>query len=111
MSEINSRIKKIRNDLKLTQLDVANALGMNLSTYSQREREGNNEAEFLIELSKIFNVDVKQLLYNENEIFENQIKNEGLSSQEKLIIKIFRRADDKNKEKLLKTICEICDDI
>lgn len=66
-NELNSRIKKYRKLAELTQEDVAKALNMKLSTYSQMERGGNIKANYIEPIAKILNVDPIVLLFGEQD--------------------------------------------
>lgn len=64
MSEsINDRIRKYRNLRKLTQVEVAESLGMKSSTYSQMERGGSITTDRLIKIAHLLTVDVRELLF------------------------------------------------
>lgn len=113
LNEINKRIREIRKSLNLTQKDVAERLEMGLSTYSQREREGNIEADFLVSLAKIFNVDIRTILYGEDEFphFNNEQDCDfKLTAQEMLLIKILRNTSAENNEKIYQMLCDIYED-
>lgn len=64
--EINKRVLKYRKKSGMLQIDVAQALNMKLSTYSQMERLGDISAERIRKLADIFKIDVRVLLYGEN---------------------------------------------
>lgn len=57
-----SRIKDLRNDLDLTQVQVAEKLGLYTTTYQRYER-GENEIPFYmaIEIAKFYNVSLDYL--------------------------------------------------
>ena len=61
-NEINQRIRKIRKELRIKQKDVAAALGIKDSTYSQMERTGIITCETAIKLVKIFGTNLDFLL-------------------------------------------------
>lgn len=68
MSVINERIKKIRNQLHLSQEYVANFLGVNRATYTQMENGRRKiTAEDVSKLSDLFGVTADALL-NDNKI-------------------------------------------
>ena len=71
--EINKRITYYRKKKNLTQSAVAQMLGMKTSAYSQAEREGNISCKMAIKLSEIFNIDIKQLLYEKPEKEEERL--------------------------------------
>lgn len=60
---INERIMKYRKSKKISQKDIAEKLGCNYTTYSQREREGTFHALEVAKIAEIFNVDARLLLY------------------------------------------------
>ena len=65
---INERIKNFRNRLHLSQEYVANFLGINRATYTQRENGKRKiTAEDISRLSELFGVTADALL-NENKI-------------------------------------------
>lgn len=65
--EINKRLAYYRRLAGYSQVQLAEILGMKISTYSQRERTGNLSAEFITQVSQILGVDpVTILLGNEN---------------------------------------------
>ena len=64
--EINKRVTKYRKKNGMKQYQVAEMLGMKLSSYSQMERLGDISAERIRKLAEIFNMDVRNLLYDEN---------------------------------------------
>lgn len=65
MSIYNKRIALIRKKNSLTQHQVAEFLNLKESTYSQMERSGKISCEVLISLSKLFKIDVKEILFGE----------------------------------------------
>ena len=68
MSGINERIKKIRNQLHLSQEYVANFLGVNRATYTQMENGRRKiTAEDVSKLSDLFGVTADDLL-NDNKM-------------------------------------------
>lgn len=64
-NEINKRVAHYRKLAGFNQSQVAEMLGLKLSTYSQRERKGNITGDFLKKLSIIFGVKAEVLLYGE----------------------------------------------
>lgn len=61
--EINKRIKKLRNNTKLTQKQTAALLGIKHSTYSQMERKGGISIDKAARLAEIFNTSVEYIVY------------------------------------------------
>ena len=53
METVNQRITRLRKAANLTQCEMAELLGLKETTYSQRERTGKIDSEFLIKLSEI----------------------------------------------------------
>jgi transcriptional regulator with XRE-family HTH domain len=67
---INNRITYYRQKCKLSQREVAEKVGMKSNAYSRAEREGNIPCNMAIKLAEIFEIDVKELLY-ENPVEDN----------------------------------------
>lgn len=63
--EVNARIRALRKKYAFTQEELGKMLGYKTSTYSQIERKGNIDTKLLKDLSKVFDVDVKYLLFGE----------------------------------------------
>ena len=61
-NEINQRIKSVRKELGIKQKDMAGALGIKESTYSQMERTGNITCETAIKIARIFDTDLNHLI-------------------------------------------------
>lgn len=105
---INQRIKRYRKLCHLTQHKVAELLGMKNSTYSQAEREGNVTCELLIKISSILGVDVKVLLFGEEdgqeiEINPTVIDNPNymeVTDKERRIITMYRNFNQETKNEL-----------
>ena len=96
--EFSERLKKLRKDASLTQVDVAEKLGISQPAYASWERGVKKPTqENLIKLSKILYVSVDFLLGNtENkqtsDVLENiellfRMNSEGLTEEEKAIFK------------------------
>lgn len=96
--EFSERLKKIRKDTALTQVDVASKLGISQQAYASWERGIKKPTqENLVKLSKILNVSVDYLLGNtENkqtsDVLENiellfRMNSKGLTEEEKEIFK------------------------
>lgn len=97
--EFSERLKKLRKDAGLTQVDVANKLGISQPAYASWERGIKKPTqENLVKLSKILYVSVDYLLGNtENkqtsDVLEDiellfRMNSKGLSNEEK---EIFRK--------------------
>lgn len=63
MESINQRVARCRKLAGFTQADVAEKLGIKISTYSQMERKGNITAQMVLDLAAIFNIDPNEMLY------------------------------------------------
>ena len=109
MGEINKRIKEIRSKKRFTQEDLAEKLGMKISTYSQMERTGKISCETLIEIARILKTDIRYFLYGEdfiksqyqNKGTESAIEDDGrvlLDKDEEYIILTYRNLDNKNRQ-------------
>ena len=71
-----NNLKKIRNLNNMTQVEVANSLNISQSAYSFYEN-GRNEpsVEILIQLSKLYNVSIDELLGNDSFVKTNNFEN------------------------------------
>lgn len=96
--EFSERLKKLRKDTGLTQVDIASKLGISQQAYASWERGIKKPTqENLVKLSKILYVSVDYLLGNtENkqtsDVLENieilfRMKSEGLTEDEKAVFK------------------------
>lgn len=65
--EIGSRLKALRLARKLTQKVVAEAIGVQRTTYSQYEKGSNGPTRRLKELAEFFNVSIDYILCKEKE--------------------------------------------
>lgn len=64
---INQRIAKYRKLRNITQDEMAHRFNLPRSSYARKEKYGKIDCNFLIEISKILDVDIRLLLF-ENEI-------------------------------------------
>ncbi len=96
--EFSERLKKLRKDAGLTQVDVAEKLGISQPAYASWERGIKKPTqENLVKLSKILYVSVDYLLGNtENkqtsDVFEDiellfRLNSKGLTDEEKAVFK------------------------
>lgn len=96
--EFSERLKKLRKDAGLTQVDVAEKLGISQPAYASWERGIKKPTqENLIKLSKILYVSVDYLLGNTerketNDVLEDiellfRMNSKGLTNQEKNIFR------------------------
>lgn len=121
---INERIRKYRKQKKMSQKQVAAALDMNYTTYSQMEREAKNiSAQMLVNIASVLGIKAELLFYGENPIEPDFPEPEPLvvkdpdqvdftavlkyktpdfeiTHEEKQIIKIFRNATEKQKQQI-----------
>lgn len=75
--DISSRIKILRNDLKLSQKEFAEAVGFSQSYVCSVENGTKHpSADFLIRISRLFGVKVLWLSKGFGEMFSNSQKNE-----------------------------------
>ena len=61
--EINKRVYEARRKKGLTQKIMAKKMGLNETTYSQMEREGEIKANRLVQIAEILDVIILDLLY------------------------------------------------
>ncbi len=67
MNKINQRVRKIRNERKYKQHQIAKVFDMDPSSYSKKERTGKFTGEELLTLADFFKVDVRQFFYDDND--------------------------------------------
>lgn len=126
-SKINERIKKYRNEKKISQKELGAAIGMKMNAYSRMEREGNITVDDAIAIARVLDIDPDLLIYGEKTIefstieptvlvAEDPYKNMSflndtpplfvnyvsdgfeITNEEKNIIKIFRNLNDEQKQ-------------
>ena len=96
--EFSERLKKLRKDTGLTQVDVASKLGISQQAYASWERGIKKPTqENLVKVSKILYVSVDYLLGNSEKdetdsVLENiellfRMNSNGLTEEEKIIFK------------------------
>lgn len=95
--EFSERLKKLRKDTGLTQVDVANKLGISQQAYASWERGIKKPTqENLVKIAKVLNVSVDYLVGNSEEKSDDldniellfRMNSEGLTDKEK---EIFRK--------------------
>ncbi len=64
-SKINERIKKYRNEKKISQKELGEAIGMKMNAYSRMEREGNISVEDALAIATVLGIDPDLLIYGE----------------------------------------------
>ena len=113
--EINARIASIRKLREYKQSDVAEFLGIKVSTYSQMERKGNITGEMILRLAEIFDVDPKIILCGE-ETEETPVSVPTtvsdppqimLTNSESNVIKILRNLNKPKQEQVFDAISKI----
>ncbi len=87
--EIGSRIRKYRNECKLSQKELAQQLGVSNSRVSNWEQGINRpDADILADLCRVLNVSPSTLL-------DVHLSDDELSAQEKKVIKAYRKNPDR----------------
>ncbi len=116
MREINQRIRFYRRKSEFTQNQLAEALGMKGSTYSQAEREGNVTCDLLLRVAAVLEVAPEILLLGEKPIETPPQPTKPPKQPEPIytftqkeinIMKIFRHASQENKNKIYEFLKEL----
>ena len=68
MEDINVRIRKYRDNAKMTQKEAGEILGLKSNAYSTREAKGKFSVDEVIELAKAMNVDADLIIYGEKRL-------------------------------------------
>lgn len=94
--EFSERLKKLRKDTGLTQVEVANKLGISQPAYASWERGIKKPTQDnLVKIAQILNVSVDYLVGNSQEALDEldniellfRMNSKGLSEEEKEIFK------------------------
>lgn len=95
--EFSERLKTLRKEARLTQVDVAEKLGISQPAYASWERGVKKPTqENLVKLAQVLNVSVDYLVGNSDEKIEDELDNveflfrmnsKGLTEKEKEIFK------------------------
>ena len=94
--EFSERLKKLRKDIGLTQVDVASKLGISQQAYASWERGAKKPTQDnLVNISQILNVSVDYLVGNLQETSDEldniellfRMNSKGLTDEEKEIFK------------------------
>ena len=94
MSNVNEKIKELRNQLHLSQDYVAKYLGMNRSTYTQMENGKRKVlADEVAQLSNLFGVSTDSLLNNTE-----------LSQPATVFARSFEKLDQRDQEEIMNLI-------
>lgn len=114
---LSERLKHIRRECGLTQMQVAQALGIDRSTYTYYETgKTSPDVNGLKRLARIFGVSVNDLLYNDESsdvvLFSDNepsyqsgdraVMMGSLSKSEKQLLLLFRQLNEAGKEDLMK---------
>lgn len=94
-TSVGERIKSLRRQLKMTQIEFAKRVGISQGTLSEIE-SGNAKPSFdvLVVLGKNFTVDLNWLIINTDQQFT-------LKSDELTLLKNYRQLEDLAKEEML----------
>lgn len=68
---INQRIAAYRKRAGYTQQDIADALNMKLSTYSQKERCSDVTCDFALKIARYLDIDIRYLLFGDDKYSNN----------------------------------------
>lgn len=105
---LGDRLRLLRNNVKLSQQQVADALGIDRSTYTYYETNKTNPSiPFLLKISRIYGITVDELVGNQNVLRLNDGgnffdgKDPETAEDEKISEKILRLSDLNDEEKLL----------
>lgn len=94
--EFSERLKKLRKDIGLTQVDVASKLGISQQAYASWERGAKKPTQDnLVNIAQILNVSVDYLVGNSQETSDEldniellfRMNSKGLTDEEKEIFK------------------------
>lgn len=94
--EFSERLKKLRKDTGLTQVDVASKLGISQQAYASWERGAKKPTQDnLVKIAQILNVSVDYLVGNSQETSDEldniellfRMNSKGLTEEEKRIFK------------------------
>ena len=103
MKELGERLRILRESVKLSQVKMADLLGVKQSSINRYEQgQSAPSLETLAKISQILRVSLDDLVFGEAEISNNMIKILALT------------LEDKNPEKVkvfLKTVCALADKI
>lgn len=92
---INNKLKKLRSTVGLNQSEMAEKLGVSVSSYQKYEREKNSimpSIEVLIKIAEFFGVSVDYLLGHENQSESDNItKKESIREHLNAILDILDR--------------------
>lgn len=111
MSTIAERIRRLREQKGLSQSEVAKLLGINRTTYVHYETGYSKPTQKLKELCKLFNTTADYIMGTDNKELNinlpsfRQIKSDiQLSSEEKILINMYRKLDEAAKIRVYRTL-------
>lgn len=112
--KLNDKLKNLRKEHKFNQQNIADALGINRSTYAFYETGRTvPPIETVVALSKIYNISLDYILGSEEEITLAKVYDDiaayvdpiaYLKGDEKKIIMHYRLLDEENRKKLIEEI-------
>lgn len=102
MDKIGDRIKKIRQNIGLSQIDMANKMRINPKTWSRYENNSTfPPKEILEKLAEVYNFNLHWLIMGKGEMFikdSNTLKQTEYSSNENVILSNTNTANDTQDE-------------
>lgn len=111
MSTIAERIRKLREQKGLSQSEVAKLLGINRTTYVHYETGYSKPTQKLKELCKLFNTTADYIMGTDNKELNINLPSFGqtksdiqLSSEEKMLINMYRKLDEAAKIRVYRTL-------
>lgn len=87
---VGTNLKRLRNKTKYSSQDIADMLGVDRNTYSNRENEATDvKAQYIPKLAEIFNVKIQELFDDEQKFQINNFENkDSATGQQGIIINI-----------------------
>ena len=106
--KLNERIAVYRRLAGYSQAEAAQRLGISKSCYAKKEKDGNIDCGLIIKISKLFCVDVGDLLIDKNEEIpidsEFQEKPLRLTFHDEQLIRIIHSLEPENQQKIKKFV-------
>lgn len=98
VKNIGETIKKFRLSVKMSQMALAEKIGISYQQLQKYEKGTNNISVYrLQQISEALNIPISSLLEDqEPEKIAEEISEYGLSKEEKKLIDLFRRIDNKD---------------
>lgn len=112
--KLNERIAVYRRLAGYSQAEAAEKLGMSKSSYAKKEKDGNIDCRLLVKISKLFCVDIGDLLIVKNEEipFDSELKAKPLrlTFHDEQLIRIIHSLAPENQLKIKKFVYRLyCD--